>query len=125
MHPFWAVRRLTAAALQLAKTAAEKEKSTKPMLRFNCTTEARNLSVICVASVDGKCFNKTRILETPFLVNFEPLEGGEELILEVAEKAKKEPAKRSWRDAEKERENAEATAKRQKTDAAKRLDKVG
>jgi hypothetical protein len=42
----------------------------------------------------------------PFLTNSLPLEEGEELILEVAEKMRKEatPAKRSWLDAMKDDE---------------------
>ena len=91
------------------------------MLRFNCSMETRNLSVICAASVGGKCYNRTRILETPFLINSEPLEEGEELILETVEKAKKEPTKRSWRDADKDNATADATEarqKKQKTEAA-------
>jgi len=111
MHPFWAARRLTEAQLQQAKQQAEKEKSTKPMLRFNCMLETRNLSVVCTASVAGICFNKTRILETPFLVNIEPLEQGEELILEVFEKKKQTaPVKTSWRDVDRKRDRAAAVS---------------
>ena len=73
--------------------------------------ETRNLSVVCTASVAGICFNKTRILETPFLVNIEPLEQGEELILEVFEKKKQTaPVKTSWRDVDRKRERAAAVS---------------
>jgi hypothetical protein len=98
MHPFWAVRRLTEKQLQQAKVDTPKDKMAP---RFNCELLMRSMSVVCISSVSGECYNRTRLIDMPFLSNSIPLEEGEELLLEIAATANKQTttAKRSWRDA--------------------------
>ena len=75
----------------------------KPAPRFNCELVVKTLSVVAICSVDGQCYNRTRIIEVPFLMNSIDLMEGEELFLEVDEPArKKSTKKRTWRDAERD-----------------------
>ncbi len=102
MHPFWAVRRLTEKQLQQAKVDTPKDKMAP---RFNCELLMRSMSVVCISSVSGECYNRTRLIDMPFLSNSIPLEEGEELLLEIAATTNKQTiAKRTWRDAEKAEE---------------------
>ena len=102
MHPFWAVRRMTEQQLNLLKLQAPKN---KPAPRFNCELVVKTLSVVAICSVDGQCYNRTRIMEAPFLTNSIDLMEEEELFLEVEPPAKKTSTKkRTWRDAEKDEE---------------------
>ena len=97
MHPFWAVRRLTETQLQQERLKAKEDKSRiMPLPRFNCEIEYKNTSIVCIAAVGGQCFNRTRILETPYLTNSECLLKGEELLLEIHERVKKDGPRRSW-----------------------------
>ena len=102
MHPFWAVRRLTETQLQQERMKAKEDKSRiMPLPRFNCEIEYKNTSVVCIAAVGGQCFNRTRILQTPYLTNTEYLIKGDELLLEIHERVKKDAPKRSWQAAAK------------------------
>jgi hypothetical protein len=98
MHPFWAVRRLTAS--QLIKEQ-EKTKLGYPQSRFNCELKEFQMSLVNIAAPKDKCINLTRILHMQLLTNSIPLRKGEELILEVAAKGKRveSSGKRTWRDA--------------------------
>ena len=108
MHPFWAVRRMTAKQLTHAQLAHKAATGWSP--RFNCTLEMQTLSAVCLAVVGGQALNRTRIIEVPFLTNNVPVEEGEELILEIGEKEKKTAPKRSWQSAMKDEEMAAAKA---------------
>ena len=114
MHPFWAVRRLTDKQLQVA-TIAKKPTDLAP--RFNCELQTKSLSCVTIATLDGKCCNRTRILEVPFLTNSMDLEKGEELVMQLIEKAKQAAPKRSWRDAEKDLEKDLALEKKRRAKA--------
>ena len=114
MHPFWAVRRLTDKQLQVA-TIAKQPTDLAP--RFNCELQTKSLSCVTIATLDGKCCNRTRILEVPFLTNSMDLEKGEELVMQLIEKAKKAAPKRSWRDAEKDLEKDLASQKKRRAKA--------
>ena len=74
--------------------------------RFNCELLPRVISNVCIAAVGKEPINRSRMIETPFLTNSIQLERGEELVLEIAEKIKKQsqPRDRSWRDVMKEGE---------------------
>ena len=105
MHPFWAVRRMTQKQLN-------QERINQPLgqikKRFNCKLQTLSLSTVNIATVKGKCFNRTRLLDVPFLTNELALQKDEELILEINEPvAKKKPEKKrtwisAWKDEEKE-----------------------
>lgn len=112
MHPFWAVRRLTEKQLQQLKVHLQGKRIDQRPPRFNCDLQVKTLSVVTMASVAGNCFNRTRILEMPFMVNTGPLEEGEELIYEIKEKAKKAAPKRSWKDADKDQEREQENQKK-------------
>ena len=90
MHPFWAVRRMN--AKQLAKEAVD-AKLTKMKPRFNCGLVTLTVTNVTVGVVKGSdlrgdtAINSTKCCEVPFLTNTQDLEEGEELILEVQEKA--------------------------------------
>ena len=103
MHPFWAVRRLTWAQLEREQRTTQMGKL-RP--RFNCELTEQALNVVCIAPMEGKACNRTRIFEVPFLTNTMPLEDGEGLIMEIEEKTRTAttPNKRTWRDAEKEKQ---------------------
>jgi hypothetical protein len=106
MHPFWAVRRMT--AKQLTRERSQVRLGQLPP-RFNCELQNFSLSSVNLAIIGEKTLNRTKLLQVPFLTNFLPLEDCEELILEVVEKTKEaKPVKRSWRDAVKDDEKAAA-----------------
>jgi hypothetical protein len=121
MHPFWAVRRLTATQLRKEQ---ETTKLGQPQSRFNCELIDFQMSIVTIAAPKNKCMNSTRTIHMQLLTNSMPLKKGEELILEIIlkEKKKAETAKRSWRDAQKDADRdaatAAATAKKAKTTAA-------
>jgi hypothetical protein len=118
MHPFWAVRRLTASQL---KKEQEKTKLGQPQSRFNCELKEFQMSLVNIAAPKDKCLNLTRTLHMQMLTNSMPLKKGEELILEIAVKGEKDKStvKRSWRDALKdsqkdaERQNKKTKATQQ------------
>ena len=99
MHPYWAVRRLS-----FSQLAIEQDKWTaaagRPRPRFNCELKWMSLSSVCMALINAKAVNRTRLMEVPFLVNKDPLEEKEELLLEIERKEKKAPEKkkRTWKD---------------------------
>ena len=106
MHPFWAVRRMTAKQMSVAQDKFANDTQQCPTSkwrpRFNCSLETQTLSCVCIAIVGTQALNRTRILEVPFLANTVMVEEGEELILQIGEKEKKERPKRTWQDAMKE-----------------------
>ena len=101
MHPFWAVRRMTAAQL---KQEQEKNDDGTPMILFNCDVVYRTVTCVCISSPGDKTVNRTRVMIVPFSSNSRALVAGEELVLEIAERRKKNstPQKRSWREVVKE-----------------------
>jgi len=110
LHPFWAVRRLT--EQQLAKHNANKGQK---KARFNCVLQTQALSDTIIAAVGRKALNRTRIMELPFITNSVDLVDGEELFLEVFEATKKgNNAKRTWRDAVKEKVKDDAKQQQKK-----------
>ena len=88
MHPFWAVRRMTAAQLARARLDV---KPTKMLPRFNCELVMRSVSLVAVCSIEEQQVSRTRIFQLPFLTNFEEIREDEELILEIAEVKKTKP----------------------------------
>ena len=104
MHPFWAVRRLTAE--QLDKEIQEKREASritgvpfKPP-RFNCELKNFEHSAVIIATVGAMVTNCTRIVSVPYLTNKEALVEKDELILQIKSPTMKEKAtrKRTWRD---------------------------
>ena len=79
MHPFWAVRRMSAKEVEVYNAA--KATTTQPLV-FNCHMEMRSLSDVHIATLNKEVVNCTRLIEIPCLVNFRPLVEGEELLLE-------------------------------------------
>ena len=97
MHPFWAVRRMTAQQMARAKVEVA---AGKPPPRFNCELVVRSISLVCVGAMEGHSLNRTRIFEVPFLTNIQEMMQGEELILEVTgRRADPKVTKRTWREA--------------------------
>ena len=111
MHPFWAVRRMTAAQLKLEQINPV---DGKPTIRFNCEMTTRTMNAVCIGAGLGTdtSVTRTRVIEAPFLSNSHDIVKGEELVLEVKEKKKKPPPvnKRSWRDVEKDNERQASAA---------------
>ena len=101
MHPFWAVRRMTVA--QLKQEQAQQDDGA-PTIRFNCELVYRTVTCVCIAPCGDKTVNRTRMMTVPCLTNSIALVEGEELVLEIAERRKKNstPQKRSWREVVKE-----------------------
>ena len=124
MHPFWAVRRMT--AKQLAMEIASQKcvgadgvlKVQKLRPRFNCRMELQQVSCCTVGVVKSQSVATTRVYQVPFLINSLDLEEDEQLILEVDEKRDKEAKKRGWKEAFKEEEKKTKLAKAQSNDGA-------
>ena len=87
MHMFWAVRRLTPSRL---KSENAKLKAGEIPARFNCSLVDRTTSNVCISSNWGKTTNRARTVTIPVLVNHEPLQKDEELIMELPEPVEKE-----------------------------------
>ena len=103
MHPYWAVRRLT--ATQLGRQVLQAKLSGMfPLPRFNLKVTPQMFSNVCVGTVNSKLMNFTRLIEVPFLTNSCEVEKDEELILEVHESTKKTKESRTWMDAFKDQE---------------------
>ena len=109
MHPFWAVRRLTAEQLDTERTACIKRNKTaaagknENVPSFNCELEEHILSAVCMCVVGDKTANCTKLVKVPVLTNATELATGDELILPITLSPKaKTPAKRTWRDVDKE-----------------------
>jgi hypothetical protein len=100
MHPFWAVRRMT--AKQLTRERSQVRLGQLPP-RFNCELQNFSLSSVGLAIIGEDTLGRTGLLRVGDVL---PLEDCEELILEVVEKTKEAPrhVKRSWRDAVKDDE---------------------
>ena len=81
------------------------------MPRFTCEVRYFELSNVCVYARIA-CKNTTRNCTVPFITNIDKLEEGEELILEIAHKEKKQKQKaRTWRQVEQEEEAQKAATK--------------
>lgn len=106
MQPFWAVRRLTRKQLECEQ---DKTKIGGLRLQLNCELTVQPVSVVCVATMNGSVCSRMRIFDISSLTHTLPLGQGEELILEVNEKARQErpTAERTWRDAEADKAKAE------------------
>ena len=119
MHPFWAVRRLTAEQLDTEQRACIKRNKTavasktEKVPNFNCEFQEQVQSAVSVCTVGGAVANCTRLVKVPVLTNSTALAPGDELILELTIEAKeKTPTKRTWRDVDKE----EATDRKRRRD---------
>ena len=109
---------MTEQQLNVLKLQAPKS---KPAPRFNCELVVKTLSVVAICSVDGQCYNRTRIIEAPFLTNSIDLMEEGELFLEVEPSAKMTGTKeRTWRDAEKDEEKQQQKRAREAQREAKR-----
>ena len=114
MHPFWAVRRMT--AQQLARAKAD-VKPGRLSPRFNCEIVMHHLTTCVITATELQTYSRARIFEVPFLTNSEELEEGEELILEIAERIPKQtPTKRSWKDVLRQEEKEKDIKKRANRD---------
>ena len=106
MHPYWAVRRLSAQHLEKERSET---KAGNWLPRFTCEVRYVELSSVCVFA-RITCGNATRNCKVPFITNIGKLEEGEELILEVAHKEKQQkPKARTWRQIDQE-EQAKSTS---------------
>ena len=74
MHPFWAVRRMTAPQMTQAKLQAP---SGHLVPRFNCKLKVVALSAVNIAAIGDKVLNRTRLHDVPFLTNNVALQQGE------------------------------------------------
>ena len=99
MHPFWAVRRLTASQLAKEQLALPVGKA-KP--HFNCELTEKTITDVSLCALHGARMNTTRIVTIQCLTNTQPLRKGEELLLEIQEQQLKDaPRKRTWKDIQK------------------------
>ena len=73
MHPFWAVRRVTAKQLAI-EAALVAPGSARP--RFNCGIATHELSYVNIGAVEGQAANTTRVFDVPFLVNTHEVQAG-------------------------------------------------
>ena len=101
LNPFWAVRRLTRAALDKERSNT---KANQWLPRFTCQLSDVELADVSIYS-SLQMENRTRTMIVPFMTSAEDIEEGEELILEVNASAKKS-IKRTWRDAATDEEKA-------------------
>ena len=102
MHPFWAVRRMTAKQLAVAREQAAGRKVPEKLLpRFNCEMEVQTVSCVTVRVVKSSLCGSSRTCEVQFLTNSVEVGEGEELIMQIhiREKLKPEPTKRGWKTA--------------------------
>ena len=119
MHPFWAVRKLTAAQLKKEQidvgfsNTGQCEEERRPVPRFNCVYQTRQVSCVNVIPGPGSVQRNLRIVEVPYITNSVDLAEGDELILQVFEKVKKDDKKRRWLDEHKDK------SKKAKTTAGK------
>jgi len=98
MHPCWAVRRMS--KHQLARETCIAHANGKAIPRFSCKLEEEIMSCVSVGVVNERPVNVTRICKVPFLTNMVKVESGDELIMEMHEKAVgKTAGKRGWRQA--------------------------
>ena len=123
MHPFWAVRRISDAALQAERQAVLAEiRSTGPsrnVPEFNCEIVTKVHPTMCIASIGAQSVTSTRFISVPFITNVKDVVQGEELICELVARPKpKKVAKINWRDVAKEEQ--EGRAKAAKAENAKR-----
>ena len=116
MHPFWAVRRMTAPQLAQVK-AALPTTGAQMAPRFNCEINMVPISAVTIAATGGQLLNRTRLIDVPFLTNSAPLVKGEELILEIQKREHKPTASKrvSSRDNLKLQEKDTKPEKKQKT----------
>jgi len=121
MHPFWAVRRMTPKQLAIAKTQKIPIGQLKP--RFNCKLEMQEQSVVVVGHLGHKHTNRTRVMEVPFVTNYESLEIDEELIIEITEPIKKPSKVKKWQELVIEQQKDQKKEKAAKTNEAKSLTK--
>ena len=103
MHPFWAVRRLT--ATQLSKELTDD----KSVAGFSASLLTKEYTVVTVGVVQGKSVAMTLLVKVPYLTNVKNIKKGTELIMEQAEVRKQSTRKApTWKD--------ESNAKRRKED---------
>ena len=112
MHPFWAVRRITDAALRREKTIG----NTESVPDFNCKIVNKVHTVVDIATVGDQNLTSTRLITVPYITNVKDVLEGEELIVRHYPRATiKKASKPNWRDVGKEEEaQAKKKAKQQK-----------
>ena len=91
MHPFWAVRRLTAGQLN-SEPASRKGGS------FNCELIEKSFSVVCVGSCKDTPVSCTFEVTLPMLTNLVSVKKNAELLLEIAPKTTPAKRKETWKD---------------------------
>ena len=77
MHPFWAVRRITDAALRREKTIG----NTESVPDFNCKIVNKVHTVVDIATVGDQNLTSTRLITVPYITNVKDVLEGEELIV--------------------------------------------
>jgi len=120
MHPFWAVRRMTAKQLAVAREQAAGRKVPEKLLpRFNCEMAVQTVSCVTVGIVKSSSCGSSRTWEVQFLTNNLEVEEGEELIMEshIREKPTPEPTKRGWKTALRESTKSKEAEDRTQTKA--------
>ena len=117
LPPFWAVRRLTQQQLDKERSAA---KPGEWLPRFTCKIVNQKISDVCVYTMIHM-ENRTRTFAVPFMTIASDLGCGEELILEITNKAKKEKV-RTWRNVMKEEENRNKRTRTKQEDPNKAVD---
>ena len=121
LHPFWAVRRLTATQLAAEPTSSRAS-------GFNVTLATEEISHVTCGRFKSKSWSITHVVSIPILTNLERIKKGTELVLQVEAAEKKSTSKkRTWKDAlaQDERKDAQeqtqvAKLREKKTDGASR-----
>ena len=104
MHPFWAVRRLSADDLAKKATGCE----------FNCVLEMRSYPVAVLGLNDGATCSNTWVVSIPCIVNDRHVPAQTELFLEVGAVKKAVAKKRTWKDDAAKADKDTATSKLKK-----------
>jgi hypothetical protein len=92
LHPYWAVRRATAAQLK------HEEAKGNASAKFNCVTIEKQFSTVCVGAFGGESVSATAMVSVPLITNDKAIKAGDELVIEVREKAIEGKRKETWKD---------------------------
>jgi hypothetical protein len=106
LHPFWAIQRMSADDMKKNNNKGDAK------YRFNVSLKNKQYSVVTVGDLLGRSVAVTATVSVPVITNETKLAAGEELFLEIAQKAA--PPKRkdtSWKDEVASAAKAKAKAK--------------
>ena len=99
MHPFWAVDRMIRKQLQVAEAKRVALNTGEPARDFNCKLKVQSFSSTSNGVLGLRNMSTTRVMDLPVLTNHHAVQQGQELLLEIDEKAEKEKRPRTWRHA--------------------------